>query len=156
MLEPKQQVKKKFAVGLILIISSLVLGKLVLVPLILFPGNETVRIAMIVTYAFSWLLMIPGVYLAGREGLKLVQKKYKEYGQKTVSRVKEQSKKTVTRVKQHSTKLKERSLKLKEQSKKAAQRTKKILKRKKKIPSEKSETAEQNKTEPESDQHLNN
>jgi len=89
--ETKQQLTKRFITGLVLIIISLVLGKLVLIPVIIFPGSNTWRISMIAVYAISWLMIIPGIYLAGIEGYRLVKHKYKEYKHKTIHHVKEKS-----------------------------------------------------------------
>ncbi|MBW2997386.1 hypothetical protein KY349_03545 [Candidatus Woesearchaeota archaeon] len=91
-METKQEVTKNFVLGIVLIVVSLVLGKLVFVPIILFPGSEAWRIAMITVYVFSWIMLIPGVYLAGLEGYRLVTHKYKEYHRRTIHKVKEHSK----------------------------------------------------------------
>lgn len=87
-LETKQEVTKKFTIGIILIITSIAIGKLILIPIILFPGSKSWRTAMIIVYACGWLLLIPGIWLAGLEGYRLVTHKYKEYRRKTVHHVK--------------------------------------------------------------------
>ena len=82
------QQKRSFIFGVILIAASLVLGKLLLIPLILFPGDKHWYVAMLVVYLFSWLMLIPGIVLAGIEGYRLVMSKYKDYQHKTVDQVK--------------------------------------------------------------------
>ena len=79
---------RRFAIGVGLIIASLALGKLALFPIILWPGNNTWRIAMIAVYAFSWVLIPVGFYLAGMEGYRLAVSIYKEYQKKTLHKVK--------------------------------------------------------------------
>ena len=79
---------KRFIVGVVLIVSSLVLGKLVFIPLLMFPGNERWYIAMLIVYIFSWLILITGIILTGIEGYKLVMEKYKEYQKRTVADIK--------------------------------------------------------------------
>lgn len=88
-METKQQVTVKFIVGVILIIISLIMGKLVLIPLIIFPADNGWRTAMIITYAFSWILLLAGMVLAGLEGFKLATHKYKEYKQMTLRTMKQ-------------------------------------------------------------------
>jgi hypothetical protein len=88
-METKQQVTAKFITGVALIVISLILGKLVLIPLIIFPDDDAWKMAMLITYAASWVIIIVGIYLAGMEGWKLAAHKYIEYRQKTVSKVKE-------------------------------------------------------------------
>ena len=83
-----QQQKKKFVVGIVLIVLSLLIGKLALIPLILFPTDEQWRNSMVAVYIFSWAILIPGIYFAGIEGYKLVHHKYREYHQKTISHMK--------------------------------------------------------------------
>ena len=84
----KQEVTKKFTIGIVLIITSLAIGKLALVPLILFPASKSWRTAMIILYVCGWLLLIPGLFLAGMEGYRLVTHKYRHYKRKTVYHVK--------------------------------------------------------------------
>ena len=72
------QQKRSCIFGVILIAASLVLGKLLLIPLILFPGDKHWYVAMLVVYLFSWLMLIPGIVLAGIEGYRLVMTKYKD------------------------------------------------------------------------------
>lgn len=94
----KQEVTKKFVLGIVLIVVSLVLGKAVLIPLILFPGSEVWRTSMILVYVFSWIILLAGIYLAGMEGWRLVTHKYMEYRARTVSKVREKSRNAATKV----------------------------------------------------------
>jgi TRAP-type C4-dicarboxylate transport system permease small subunit len=70
---------KNFALGIVLIVASFVLAKISLIPLFVFPDNASWGLA-ITLYVFSWIVLIPGIYLAGREGYRLV--KNKMYGRK--------------------------------------------------------------------------
>lgn len=85
----------KFVIGAVLIITSLALGKLVLIPLLLFPGNTDWRNAMIAVYAFSWVMLLIGIYIAGVETYHFVKYKYKEYSKKTMHHVKNHSRNAV-------------------------------------------------------------
>jgi hypothetical protein len=87
-METKQQVTKKFILGVVLIVLSLAIGKLVLLPIIFFPGDNTWRITMIWIYAFSWMILFIGFYFAGKEGYRLVTKKYHEIQNTTIHHVK--------------------------------------------------------------------
>ena len=98
-METKQEVTKKFVLGVVLIVLSLVLGKAVLIPLVIFPGSDAWRLAMIIVYAFSWIIIIIGIYLAGLEGWRLATHKYKEYHRRTVHKVKEHGRKAAVKVK---------------------------------------------------------
>jgi len=57
------QLRKKIFIGLILIISSFIVGKIAIPILVL-----DVTLAMAV-YLFSWLMLFAGIFLCGREGL---------------------------------------------------------------------------------------
>ncbi len=117
-LETKQEVTKKFTIGIVLIITSLVIGKISLIPIILFPGNSSWRSAMIILYICGWMLLIPGIGLAGVEGYRLVKHKYRHYKNKTVHHVKNGTRKAA----QHTVKI----------AKKTGQATKIVTKNKKK------------------------
>ena len=127
-LETKQQVTRKFITGVVIMVLSLVLGKLVLIPIIFFPTREW-KIAMLIVYLFSWVMMLGGIGLAGLEGYRLVTHKYKHYKRKTINHVKNGSKKAAHHMKKHS---KKAARKVKKHSKKAAKKTKKAVKKKKK------------------------
>ncbi len=88
-METKRQATVKFFIGVVLIVISLILGKLALVPIIIFPSSSTWRTWMITLYAFSWMLILVGIYLAGLEGFRLATHKYKEYQRRTVYTVKQ-------------------------------------------------------------------
>jgi hypothetical protein len=94
-LETKPQLTKKFIIGVVMIICSFALGKLVFIPLIIFPGNATWRTSMIFIYIFSWLILLSGLAITGVEGYKLAKHKYREYSEKTISHVKNHSKNAV-------------------------------------------------------------
>jgi len=91
-LTESQKQRKDFIAGIILIITSLILGKLVLIPLVIFPGNRQWQIGMLMIYVFSWIILLIGVYLAGTEGIKIARALYKSYQRRTVSKVKYHSK----------------------------------------------------------------
>lgn len=91
-METKPELTKKFIIGIVLIIISLVLGKLVFIPIIFFPQSVTWRISMIIIYAASWIMMLFGIYLAGKEGYYLAKHKYREYGRRTIEGVGRHSK----------------------------------------------------------------
>ena len=84
---------KKFVIGAILIGASLALGKLVLIPIIFFPGSNEWRASMLIVYIFSWVVLVIGIFMCGMEGYRFVKKVYKDYQQKTISQVKHHSKK---------------------------------------------------------------
>ena len=88
----EQKQRKYFIAGIILVLTSLVLGKLVLIPLFIFPGNKQWQMGMFMIYAFSWVILVLGIYLAGNEGTKLARAIYKSYQEKTVNQVKHHSK----------------------------------------------------------------
>ncbi len=112
---PRKGNTNAFFIGLALIIASLILGKLVFIPVIIFPGDVTWAASMVIIYAISWVMIIIGVYLAGKEGWTLAKITYKEYQRKAIHHVKEKSKnaahKTVKVLKhpiEHSRRLKDR------------------------------------------------
>lgn len=80
--------KRTFIFGIVLIVISLVVGKLVFIPLLLFPGDHQWYGAMLAVYIFSWMLLIPGIILAGIEGYQLVMLKYGLYRQGAVAGIK--------------------------------------------------------------------
>ncbi|MFC1723670.1 hypothetical protein ACFL0V_06015 [Nanoarchaeota archaeon] len=94
-METKQQVTTKLIWGAGLIVLSLVLGKLVLVPIFLFPMHEGWRMAMIYIYALSWVLLLIGMVIAGVEGYKLGMRRYKVIRKKSLQTVRRTSVKTV-------------------------------------------------------------
>jgi uncharacterized membrane protein YqjE len=90
-METKQQVTKRFALGIALIIISLILGKLVLIPIIIFPDSYVWWTSMIIVYILSWVIILCGIYLAGIEGFRLINHKYSEYSKKTMTKMREGS-----------------------------------------------------------------
>ena len=93
-METKQEVTKKFILGIVIIVISLVLGLSKF--LVVFPGNSW-RKAMVIVYVASWIILIPGIILAGMEGYRLVTHRYKEYHRRTIHKVKEKSKSAAIR-----------------------------------------------------------
>lgn len=73
------RLSRRFLVGVGLIIASLVLGKLVLIPLLVFPDSRAWRIGSIVAYLATWVMLVPGLGLAGMEGYRLSKRLYKDY-----------------------------------------------------------------------------
>jgi uncharacterized protein YacL len=125
-METKREVTVKFIAGVALIVVSLILGKLVLVPILLFPGSDAWRTWMIIVYVFSWVLLLVGVVLAGVEGFKLATHKYKEYKKKTIHTVKNHGKKAAHHTKKAA---KKAAMNTKKAAKKAAKNTKKAAKK---------------------------
>ncbi|MBW2971529.1 hypothetical protein KY359_00705 [Candidatus Woesearchaeota archaeon] len=91
-MDTKQEVTRKFIIGMVMIVASLVIGKLILIPLFLFPGSNGTKMTILIVYICSWLMMLAGVGLAGWEGYRLATHKYREYKKKTIEHVKHHSK----------------------------------------------------------------
>ena len=98
-METKQEITKKFIIGIIIIVISFILGFAKF--LIILPGSGW-RKTMMGIYIFSWILVIPGMYLAGMEGYRLVAHKYRDYHRRTLHKVKEKSRKAATKVRDKS------------------------------------------------------
>jgi hypothetical protein len=81
------RLSRRFGAGIALIIASLVLGKLVLIPLLLFPDSHAWRVGSIVAYLVTWVMLVPGLALAGTEGYRLSRRLYKDYRRRTLVRV---------------------------------------------------------------------
>ena len=132
-METKTQVTRKFMWGVGIIIFSLILGKLVLVPIFIFPTNATLRLVMILIYIFSWIIMFIGMFLAGVEGYRLATHKYKHYQKKTIHHVKSGVKKTHNHAVNHTKKAvkhtKNAIHKTKRSAKKTAKKTSKFAKK---------------------------
>lgn len=109
---------KRFITGAVLIALSLILGKLVLVPMILFPVDEVWRMSMLIIYVFSWIILMIGIYLCGMEGYRFVKNVYHAYQQKTITKVKHHSKRAAQKTVQ--------AIKSKMQKKKAVEENKAI------------------------------
>jgi hypothetical protein len=80
---------RKFVVGVALILISLVMGKIVLVPILVFPGDVPWLVGSVIFYAVSWIIIIVGVVLAGREGYRLAVRIYKDYQRKALGKVRD-------------------------------------------------------------------
>jgi predicted DNA repair protein MutK len=98
-METKQQLTKKFILGVVIIVVSLILGKLIFIPFILFPLSYDVKWILLIIYILTWPLMFVGIYFAGMEGYRLATHKYKEYKKRTIYRVKTSSKKAAEHTK---------------------------------------------------------
>lgn len=83
------RLSRRFVAGIVLIVLSLVLGKLVLIPLLLFPESGAWRIGSFIAYLATWVLVIPGLALAGMEGYRLSRRLYKEYRRRALVRVRD-------------------------------------------------------------------
>jgi phosphate/sulfate permease len=84
---------RRFIIGAILIGVSLALGKLVLIPIIFFPGSDEWRASMLIVYIFSWVILVIGIFMCGMEGYRFAKKVYKDYQHRTITKVKHHSKK---------------------------------------------------------------
>ena len=97
----------RFWVGVVLIIANFIIGFLAkLIPLLYFKiGYYSLNVWIWVgfgVYAFSWLMLLVGVYLCGKEGYDYAVGKYREYQRRTVQSIKDHSQKTVSTIKDHS------------------------------------------------------
>jgi hypothetical protein len=88
-------VSRRFAAGIGLIIVSLVMGKLVLLPLVFAPTSAAWRAGAMIAYGISWVPLFVGVWLAGMEGYRLSVRLYKEYQLRVLRRVREGGQKAV-------------------------------------------------------------
>jgi hypothetical protein len=121
-METKQEVTKKFIIGVVLIILSLVMGKVILIPILIFPGSKAWWTTSLIIYSASWVIVVIGVLLAGIEGYRLATHKYKEYQRRTVHKVREHGKKAVY----HGKRAAKKTVR---HGKKAAKKTVRVLKR---------------------------
>ncbi len=97
----------RFWVGVALIIANFIIGFLAkVIPLLYYKiGYYSLNVWIWIgfsVYAFSWLMLLVGVYLCGREGYNYAVTKYKEYQLRTVQSIKDQSQRTVSTIKDHS------------------------------------------------------
>ena len=69
----------RFILGVVIIILSFIIGILCKVFLVLYILNRGVELTLLIIYAISWLMLIPGVYLCGREGYEYSKKLYRRY-----------------------------------------------------------------------------
>ncbi|HII72641.1 TPA: hypothetical protein HA265_07835 [Candidatus Woesearchaeota archaeon] len=87
-METRQEVTKKLIIGAVIIIVSLIIGKLVLIPLFIFPGDEKWALAMFWVYVLSWVILLIGVLIAGMEGYKLAMHRYRDIKTRSIDSVK--------------------------------------------------------------------
>ncbi|MBT5021530.1 hypothetical protein HOK51_09770 [Candidatus Woesearchaeota archaeon] len=95
-LEPTHS--RRFLIGVLLIIISLVMGKLVPLIYLVKPSKLSLIINGSV-YAFSWLILFVGVYLCGREGLATAERLYYDFQRKSINQVKTHTKKGYNHIK---------------------------------------------------------
>jgi len=80
-LEPKpfrNKFSAKFYVGIVLIVLSLVIGKITLAIFILYFNDDTAKSASMIIYALSWPMLLLGVWWVGKEYADKV-KRYFDY-----------------------------------------------------------------------------
>jgi len=87
--EETVRLSRRFVWGVILIIASLVLGKLVLIPLLIYPESYGWRVGCVVAYLLTWVMLVPGLALAGMEGYRLSRRLYKDYRRRALVRVRD-------------------------------------------------------------------
>ncbi len=83
----RRQTTGAFFIGVALIVASLVMGKAVLVPIIVFPASNAWRIGAFVAYGVSWVVMLAGIALAGREGYRITVEAYRDYRRRALGHV---------------------------------------------------------------------
>ena len=66
----KNGFSKKFYIGIVLIISSLIVGKVTQATFVIYFDNDFIRKLSVIIYIASWLLFIIGIALAGMEYAK--------------------------------------------------------------------------------------
>ena len=74
--------KIKFFIGLLLIILSFILGKIALPVLAMNPNLS------LLIYAISWVMLIVGIAICGKEGWYMAKRLYKRYGNRVIECVK--------------------------------------------------------------------
>ena len=74
--------KIKLFVGLLLIILNFILGKIALLVLALNPNLS------LLIYASSWVMLIGGIAICGKEGWYMAKHLYKKYGNRVIERFK--------------------------------------------------------------------
>ena len=82
--------EKKFLIGIILIISNFIVGKIA-IPI--FAIHKAIGVFV---YLFSWLMLFVGLYLSGREGWYYSKFYYKQYKKNLRMKIKENAEKVKT------------------------------------------------------------
>jgi len=90
----------KFWIGVILIFSNFIFGKIATFLFILYYDVELWRRFSLWLYVFSWIMLFAGIYLCGKEGWDYSVKKYREYHERTVKTIKHHGYKTYSKVKE--------------------------------------------------------
>lgn len=68
----------KFYLGILLFVSSLIVGKITTITFLLYRDDFTVKLVSIIIYIISWPMLFLGAWLAGREYINQL-KKYLSY-----------------------------------------------------------------------------
>ncbi len=95
--------RARFIAGITLITASLILGKLVFIPLLFYPANAVWKVSMIIAYGITWIMLLIGVWFAGKEGYHLVMNRYEDQKRKTVHAVKHHVRTHAGKMKHHAT-----------------------------------------------------
>ncbi len=66
----KKKFSKKFYIGIVLIISSLIIGKITQATFVIYFTNDFIRKLSVIIYILSWLPFILGITWAGMEYAK--------------------------------------------------------------------------------------
>ena len=77
----------KFYWGIILVVLSVILGKIATVAFFLYIKEYTIQLLAIITYIISWVLLIFGLWWMGKEGADAIRKylSYKFYHERAKS-----------------------------------------------------------------------
>ena len=70
--------KIKFLIGLVFVILSFILGKIALP---VFPINSDISL---IIYTMSWVMLIGGIAMCGKDGLYMSRSVYKKYGHQVI------------------------------------------------------------------------
>jgi hypothetical protein len=70
--------KIRFLIGLVFLILSFILGKIALP---VFPINSDISL---IIYTMSWVMLIGGIAMCGKEGLYMSKSLYKKYGVRVI------------------------------------------------------------------------
>ena len=70
--------KIKFLIGLVFVILSFILGKIALP---VFPINSDISL---IIYTMSWVMLIGGIAMCGKDGLYMSRSLFKKYGHKVI------------------------------------------------------------------------
>ncbi len=74
----KNKYSTKFYVGIVLIVLSLVIGKITLATFIIYFNDDTIKLVSLIIYILSWPMLLLGVWWVGKEYADKV-KRYFQY-----------------------------------------------------------------------------